>query len=89
MNAFIATAHYEYTQYLRTAQRLRGVIGLELGDGTAQIQKIIISRELLGKEYMPYSFSISNARRKGDKSILYIPPCVYLSNSLLETMVHT
>lgn len=43
--------HYGYTQDLPFEQRLRDAIGLEIGDGTAQISKLIISRELLGKEF--------------------------------------
>jgi len=46
--------HYGYTQEFPVEQRLRDVIAMEIGDGTPQIQKIIISRELLGKEYLPY-----------------------------------
>ena len=46
--------HYGYTQEYPFEQRLRDAIGLEFADGTAQIQKIIISRELIGKEYLPY-----------------------------------
>jgi len=46
--------HYGYTQDYSLEQRLRDVIGLEFADGTAQIQKIIISRELMGREYLPY-----------------------------------
>ncbi|MGH2583995.1 MAG: acyl-CoA dehydrogenase family protein [Dehalococcoidia bacterium] len=45
---------YGYTQDLPHEQRLRDVIGLQIGDGTAQIQKIIIARELMGREYLPY-----------------------------------
>ena len=37
-----------------TEQRLRDVIGWEMADGTAEIMKIIISRELLGREFLPY-----------------------------------
>jgi hypothetical protein len=29
-------------------------MGLEIGDGTAQIQKIVIARELMGREVLPY-----------------------------------
>ncbi len=46
--------HYGYTDEFPLEQRLRDVIGLEIGDGTAQIQKIVIARELIGKEYKPY-----------------------------------
>ena len=38
-----------YTQDLPLEQRLRDVIGLEIGDGTAQVSKIVIARELFGR----------------------------------------
>ena len=34
-------------------QRLRDVIGLEIGDGTAQASKLVIARHLLGRAYAP------------------------------------
>lgn len=40
--------HYGYSRRLPIEQRLRDVIGWEMGDGTAQIQKLIIARSLLG-----------------------------------------
>jgi cyclohexanecarboxyl-CoA dehydrogenase len=46
--------HYGYTQDLPHEQRLRDVIGLEIGDGTAQVSKIVIARELFGREFLPY-----------------------------------
>jgi cyclohexanecarboxyl-CoA dehydrogenase len=46
--------HYGYTQDLPLEQRLRDVIGLEIGDGTAQVQKMIVARELIGRESQPY-----------------------------------
>ena len=46
--------HYGYTQDLPLEQRLRDVIGLEIGDGTAQIQKMIVARELIGRDALPY-----------------------------------
>jgi len=46
--------HYGYTDELPFEQRMRDVIGLEIGDGTAQIMKIIIARELMGRETLPY-----------------------------------
>jgi len=33
------------------------VLALEIADGTAQIQKIIIARELFGPEFVPYGRS--------------------------------
>jgi cyclohexanecarboxyl-CoA dehydrogenase len=35
-------------------QRMRDVIGLEIGDGTAQIMKTIVAREIIGKTARPY-----------------------------------
>lgn len=43
-----------YSQDYPLEQRLRDTIGWEIGDGTAEIQKIIIARELLGREFLPY-----------------------------------
>jgi len=46
--------HYGYTEELPFEQRLRDVIGLELGDGAAQIMKVVVARELMGRESLPY-----------------------------------
>jgi cyclohexanecarboxyl-CoA dehydrogenase len=46
--------HYGYTEELPFEQRLRDVMGLEIGDGTAQIMKVIVGRELMGRESLPY-----------------------------------
>jgi cyclohexanecarboxyl-CoA dehydrogenase len=46
--------HYGYTDELPFEQRMRDVIGLEIGDGTAEIMKVIVARELLGRETLPY-----------------------------------
>ena len=35
-------------------QRMRDVIGLEIGDGTAQIMKLLVAREIIGKSARPY-----------------------------------
>ncbi len=34
-------------------QRLRDVLGLQIGDGTAQIMKMIIARQAIGREFAP------------------------------------
>jgi cyclohexanecarboxyl-CoA dehydrogenase len=39
--------HYGWSLDLPHQQRLRDVMGLEIGDGTAQIMKLIVARELL------------------------------------------
>jgi cyclohexanecarboxyl-CoA dehydrogenase len=46
--------HYGYTDELPFEQRMRDVIGLEIGDGTAEIMKVIVARELMGRESLPY-----------------------------------
>ncbi|WP_157157378.1 acyl-CoA dehydrogenase family protein [Diaminobutyricimonas sp. LJ205] len=35
-------------------RRMRDVMGFELGDGTAQIMKMIVAREVIGRESLPY-----------------------------------
>ncbi len=45
---------YGWTRELPLEQRLRDVMGLEIGDGTAQISKIVVARELMGREFLPY-----------------------------------
>ena len=44
--------HYGYTDELRFEQRMRDVIGLEIGDGTAEVMKMVIARQLLGRELL-------------------------------------
>lgn len=46
--------NYGYSEELPFEQRLRDVMALEIADGTAQIQKIIIARELFGTDFLPY-----------------------------------
>ena len=46
--------HYGYTDELPFEQRMRDVIGLELGDGTAEIMKVVVARELMGRATQPY-----------------------------------
>ena len=46
--------HYGYTKDLPFEQRMRDVLGLQIGDGTAQIQKMVIAREIVGRIALPY-----------------------------------
>ena len=46
--------HVGYTEDLPLEQRLRDVIGYEFTDGTAEINKLNIVREIIGKEALPY-----------------------------------
>ncbi len=45
--------HLGYTKRLPIEQRLRDVIGWQIGDGAPQIQKLIIARTLFGKDVLP------------------------------------
>lgn len=47
--------HAGYSTDLPHQQRLRDVMGLQIGDGTEQIQKMIIAREKIGRVAVPYS----------------------------------
>lgn len=46
--------HYGWTQELPFEQRLRDVMAVEIADGTSQVSKIVITRELYGREFLPY-----------------------------------
>ena len=47
--------HYGYTTDLPFHQRHLDVMGLQIGDGTAQIQKLVIAREKVGRVAVQYA----------------------------------
>jgi cyclohexanecarboxyl-CoA dehydrogenase len=47
--------HYGWSKDLPHQQRLRDVMGLEIGDGTAGVMKMIIARERVGRASVQYS----------------------------------
>jgi cyclohexanecarboxyl-CoA dehydrogenase len=47
--------NYGYSEEFSLEQRLRDVMAVEIADGTAQIQKIIIARERYGADFVPYA----------------------------------
>jgi cyclohexanecarboxyl-CoA dehydrogenase len=51
--ALLTLGHPGYSEELPAARRLRDLIGFELGDGTAQIAKLVVARELLGRDAAP------------------------------------
>jgi cyclohexanecarboxyl-CoA dehydrogenase len=53
-DCLLTHGHYGYSRDLPFEQRLKDVIGGEIGDGTAEIMKLIIAREMLGREFLPY-----------------------------------
>ena len=50
----ILHGHYGYTVDLPHHQRYNDVLGLQIGDGTAQIQKLVIAREKVGRMVLQY-----------------------------------
>ena len=49
----LSHGQFGYLKDLPIEQRLRDVLGLQIGDGTAQIMKLIIARQNLGRQYAP------------------------------------
>ncbi len=52
-NCLLLHGQYGYRTDLPLEQRLRDVLGLQIGDGTAQIMKLVIARERVGRELAP------------------------------------
>ncbi len=46
--------HYGYNKDLPLERRLRDVMGAEIADGTVEVMKLIIAREAIGPEAVPY-----------------------------------
>ena len=53
-NCLLIHGHAGYSKDSPHQQRLRDVIGLEIGDGTSQISKLIIAREKIGNVAVQY-----------------------------------
>ena len=51
----LSFGHYGWSMDLPHQQRLRDVMGLEIGDGTAQIMKLIVARERVGRAAVQYA----------------------------------
>lgn len=51
--SLLTLGHAGYSEELPAGQRIRDLIGLEIGDGTAQIAKLVVARELLGRQHAP------------------------------------
>jgi cyclohexanecarboxyl-CoA dehydrogenase len=49
--------HYGWSLDLPHQQRMRDIMGLEIGDGTAQIMKLVIAREKVGRLALQYQKS--------------------------------
>ncbi|HVV09270.1 acyl-CoA dehydrogenase family protein [Amycolatopsis sp.] len=53
-DCLLSHGNHGYAGELPFEQRLRDVMAVEIADGTAQIQKIIIARERCGRDFVPY-----------------------------------
>ncbi|MGH2792948.1 MAG: acyl-CoA dehydrogenase family protein [Actinomycetota bacterium] len=53
-DALLLHGNIGYTTEAPFVQRMMDIMSCELGDGTAQIQKAVIAREILGREFKPY-----------------------------------
>ena len=53
--------NFGYSSEFPFEQRMRDALAVEIADGTAQIQKIIIARELFGRDFVPYERTASAA----------------------------
>lgn len=53
-DALLIHGHLGYSDEYPLEQRFRDVLAYQIADGTAQIQKIVISREIMGRESLPY-----------------------------------
>ena len=53
--SLLTFGHYGWTHDTPHQQRMRDVMGLEIGDGTAQIMKLIVARERAGKVAVQYA----------------------------------
>lgn len=51
--ALLTFGHTGFASDNLQGQRLRDLIGLEIGDGTAQIAKLVVARKLLGRRFAP------------------------------------
>ena len=48
--SLLTFGHYGFSDDNPVQQRYKDIVGLEIGDGTAEIQKMIIARRILGRE---------------------------------------
>ncbi|MFS0750984.1 acyl-CoA dehydrogenase family protein [Oceanobacillus sp. 1P07AA] len=56
----LLNGHYAYTKEMPLEQRLRDVIGLEIGDGTAQANQMVIANDIIGKEFKSYEKPVTS-----------------------------
>ena len=55
-DCIVLHGHYGYTKEYPLKQRLRDVLAIEIADGTSQVSKLVVQRELMGRDFMPYNY---------------------------------
>jgi len=55
-DCLVLHGHYGYTQEFPLEQRLRDVIAVEIADGTSQVSKLVVQRELFGRDFLSYNY---------------------------------
>lgn len=53
-DCILMMGHYGYSTEYSLTQRMLDVLGYQIADGTSEAQKLIIVRELLGRNFLPY-----------------------------------
>ena len=51
--ALLTFGQLGYSEDFPDGQRMRDIMGMEIGDGTAQVSKIVVARQLLGRGSAP------------------------------------
>ena len=55
-DCIVLHGHYGYTKDYPLEQRLRDILSIEIADGTSQVSKLVVQRELMGRAFMPYNY---------------------------------
>jgi cyclohexanecarboxyl-CoA dehydrogenase len=55
-DCIVLHGHYGYTKEYPLEQRLRDVLAIEIADGTPQVSKLVVQRELMGRGFLPYNY---------------------------------
>jgi cyclohexanecarboxyl-CoA dehydrogenase len=53
-DCILMMGHYGYSKEYPLTQRMLDVMGYQFADGTAEAQKLVIVRSILGREFLPY-----------------------------------
>jgi cyclohexanecarboxyl-CoA dehydrogenase len=54
-DCILMMGHYGYSTEYPLTQRLLDIMGYQIADGTREAQKLVIVREMLGRQFLPYA----------------------------------